>query len=279
MSLSHNSAREHAVSLPDGAVLRVLDDGVGPALLLISGLGGTANFWNPCVPAFATHYRTLRLDQRGIAKSSRGSAACTIDQLAQDCLAVLDACDIKTAIVLGHSTGGCIAQTMALLAPDRIQACVFSATWGKPSRHKKELFSTRREMLFRDPVGYASSSVFMGHDAHWLNNNWSVLENARANAPVTPEAQRIVAERLDALIAFDRSADVHQISVPKLILGARDDLIVPSFFQEELATLFKDADLHLFEQGGHFFPVTRTQLFVPLVLEWLRSSSSRISHA
>jgi pimeloyl-ACP methyl ester carboxylesterase len=279
MSLSHNSAREHAVSLPDGAVLRVLDDGVGPALLLISGLGGTANFWNPCVPAFATHYRTLRLDQRGIAKSSRGSAACTIDQLAQDCLAVLDACDIKTAIVLGHSTGGCIAQTMALLAPDRIQACVFSATWGKPSRHKKELFSTRREMLFRDPVGYASSSVFMGHDAHWLNNNWSVLENARANAPVTPEAHRIVAERLDALIAFDRSADVHQISVPKLILGARDDLIVPSFLQEELATLFKDTDLHLFEQGGHFFPVTRTQLFVPLVLEWLRSSSSRISHA
>jgi pimeloyl-ACP methyl ester carboxylesterase len=279
MSLSHNTAREHAVSLPDGAVLRVLDDGAGPALLLISGLGGTANFWNPCIPAFATHYRTLRLDQRGIAKSSRGSAPCTIDQLALDCLAVLDACDIKTAMIVGHSTGGCIAQTMALLAPDRIQACVFSATWGKPSRHRKELFSTRREMLFRDPVGYACSSVFMGHDAHWLNNNWSVLENARANAPVTPEAQRIVAERLDALIAFDRSADVHQISIPKLILGARDDLIVPSFLQEELATLLKDADLHLFEQGGHFFPVTRTQLFIPLVLEWLRTSSSRISHA
>lgn len=275
----HHPAREHTVSLPDGAILRVLDDGAGPALLLVSGLGGTANFWNPCVPAFAAHYRTLRLDQRGIAKSSRGAALCTIDQLAQDCLAVLDACDVKTAFVVGHSTGGCIAQTMALLAPDRIQACVFSATWGKPSRHKKELFSMRREMLFRDPVGYACSSVFMGHDAHWLNSNWSILENAHANAPVTPEAQRIVAERLDALIAFDRSADVHQITTPKLILGARDDLIVPSFLQEELATLLKDADLHLFEQGGHFFPVTRTQLFVPLVLEWLRNSSSRISHA
>lgn len=279
MSSFHHPAREHAVNVPDGAVLRVLDDGAGPALLLVSGLGGTANFWNPCIPAFAAQYRTLRLDQRGIAKSSRGSAPCTIDQLAQDCLTVLDACDIQTAIVVGHSTGGCIAQTMALLAPDRIQACVFSATWGKPSRHRKELFSTRREMLFRDPVGYACSSVFMGHDAHWLNNHWSVLENARANAPITPEAQRIVAERLDALIAFDRSADVHQISIPKLILGARDDLIVPSFLQEELATLLKDADLHLFEQGGHFFPVTRTQLFVPLVLEWLRTSSSRISHA
>lgn len=134
-------------------------------------------------------------------------------------------------------------------------------------------------MLFRDPVGYACSSVFMGHDAHWLNNNWRVLENARANAPVTPEAQRIVAERLDALIAFDRSTEIHLIAAPKLILGARDDLIVPSFFQEELATLLTNADFHLFEQGGHFFPVTRTHLFLPLLTEWLGTHCSRNPHA
>ena len=266
-----NHSRSHTVALHDNASLNVLDDGTGPTLLLISGLGGTANFWNPCVPALAAHYRVIRLDQRGIAKSSRGTAPCTIDQLAQDCLAVLDHCEVNQAIVVGHSTGGCIAQTMALLAPERIRACIFSATWGKSSRHRQELFSTRREMLFRDPVGYACSSVFMGHDANWLNHNWKVLENARANAPVTPEAQHIISERLDALIAFDRSADVHRITVPKLVVGARDDLIVPSFLQEELVTMLDHADLHLFEHGGHFFPVTRANLFVPLVIEWLRT--------
>lgn len=273
MSSSASPLLEHTVNLPDGAALRVLENGTGPALLLISGLGGTANFWNPCIPAFSTHYRTLRLDQRGIAKSSRGSAPCTIDQLAKDCLSVLDQLNVQETILVGHSTGGCIAQTMALLAPERVRACVFSATWGKPSRHRKELFSTRREMLFRDPVGYACSSVFMGHDANWLNNNWTVLENARANAPVTPEAQRIVAERLDALVAFDRSGEIHRISVPKLILGARDDLIVPSFLQEELETMLRDADLHLFENGGHFFPVTRTNIFTPVVIDWLSTLS------
>ena len=279
MPSSSSPSREHTITLPDGAALRVLEDGTGPALLLVSGLGGTANFWNPCVPAFSTHYRTFRLDQRGIAKSSRGTAPCTIDQLAQDCLSVLDGCGVAQAIVIGHSTGGCIAQTMALLAPERVRACVLSATWGKPSRHRKELFSTRREMLFRDPVGYACSSVFMGHDANWLNNNWGVLENARANAPVTPEAQRIVAERLDALISFDRSAEIQRISVPTLILGARDDSIVPSFLQEELAALLNTADIHLFEHGGHFYPVTRTHLFIPLVTEWLRTHCSRTPHA
>ena len=279
MSCANSPTIDRTVSLPDGAVLRVLEDGSGPALLLISGLGGTANFWNPCVPALAKHFRVIRLDQRGIAKSSRGSASCTIDQLAQDCLDVLDDCKVEHAMVLGHSTGGCITQTMALLAPERVRACILSATWGKPSRHRKELFATRREMLFRDPVGYACSSVFMGHDAHWLNQNWHVLENARANAPITPEAQRVVSERLDALVAFDRSADIHRISVPTLILGALDDLIVPSFLQEELATLLDHPDTHLFDSGGHFFPVTRTQIFIPIVLDWLRTHSTRISHA
>lgn len=277
MSSSASPLLEHTVDLPDGAALRVLENGTGPALLLISGLGGTANFWNPCIPAFSTHYRTLRLDQRGIAKSSRGSAPCTIDQLAKDCLSVLDQLNVQQAILVGHSTGGCIAQTMALLAPARVRACVFSATWGRPSRHRKELFSTRREMLFRDPVGYACSSVFMGHDANWLNNNWTVLENARANAPVTPEAQRIVAERLDALVAFDRSGEIHRISVPKLILGARDDLIVPSFLQEELATMLNNPSIHLLEHGGHFFPVTRTTLFTSHVLKWLNDQSLGMS--
>ena len=268
-----SSTRSRTVALSDGASLNVLDDGTGPALLLISGLGGTANFWNPCVPALAAHYRVIRLDQRGIAKSSRGTAPCTIDQLAQDCLAVLDHCGVAQAIVVGHSTGGCIAQTMALLAPARVRACIFSATWSKPSRHRKELFSMRREMLFKDPVGYACSSVLMGHDANWLNQNWNVLENARANAPVTPEAQHIISERLDALMAFDRSAEVHGITVPKLVVGARDDLIVPSFLQEELATMLNHADLHLLEHGGHFFPVTRTHIFTSKLLTWLAAQS------
>ena len=268
-----SSTRSRTVALSDAACLNVLDDGTGPALLLISGLGGTANFWNPCVPALAAHYRVIRLDQRGIAKSSRGTAPCTIDQLAQDCFSVLDDCGVDQAIIVGHSTGGCIAQTMALLAPARVRACIFSATWGKLNRHKQELFSMRREMLFKDPVGYACSSVFMGHDANWLNNNWSVLEKARANAPLTAEAQHIIAERLDALVAFDRSADVHRITVPKLVLGARDDLIVPSFLQQELATMLKHADLHVFEHGGHFFPVTRTNLFTSNVLTWLSAQT------
>ena len=101
----------------DGAVIRGLDEGAGPVLLCISGLGGTASFWDPCVDGLRRGWRLLRLDQRGIGASTRGEAACSVEQLADDCLALLDFRGIDSCIVTGHSTGGCIAQAMAVAAP------------------------------------------------------------------------------------------------------------------------------------------------------------------
>jgi aminoacrylate hydrolase len=270
---NHSSApRVEQIALPDSALLEAHSEGAGAPVLLISGLGGTAGFWQPCVAALAPHHQVLRLDQRGIGKSSRGEAHCTIDQLADDCLAVLDHFEITTALVVGHSTGGCITQSLALRYPDRVRACVMSGAWGAPSRHRQELFTVRREMLLHNPVAYASSSVFMGYDTAWLNAHWAVLESAVRNAPLTAAAQRIVMERIDALVAYDQSAALSKIKVPRLVLGARDDLIVPAFLQEELHALLPGSDLKLFDYGGHFFPVSRTELFTTTLLEWFRTS-------
>ena len=43
--------QSHKITLPDGACLQVFEQGAGTPLLLISGLGGAAAFWNPCLPA------------------------------------------------------------------------------------------------------------------------------------------------------------------------------------------------------------------------------------
>ena len=51
------SSQTHNVTLPDGACLKVFEQGVGTPLLLISGLGGAAAYWNPCLPALAAAHR------------------------------------------------------------------------------------------------------------------------------------------------------------------------------------------------------------------------------
>jgi len=271
MSVTHSEIKQFSVGLPDGANIAVTTQGAGPALLCISGLGGTASFWNPCQLALASKNQTICLDQRGIARSTRGSAQCTIDQLAQDCLTVLDACEVQTAVVIGHSTGGCIAQTMALTHPERVKALVLSGTWARPNRYMHELFKLRLGLLQSNPTEYASSAVFLSYESAWLNANWSIYESALNGAPLDPPAQNIIQERIHALMQFDRKEQLVNLKMPCLILGARDDLMIPSFLQEELAAAIPLSELQIFNHGGHFFPISRKEGFTHTILKWIET--------
>jgi aminoacrylate hydrolase len=87
-------------------------------------------------------------------------------------------------------------------------------------------------------------------------------------APTTFAQQAVVAERIAAILAFDRAADLHRITVPTLVQGAEDDLIVPSFLNRELPSLIKHAEVQMFPTGGHMYPVTRTDAFVEAVTKF-----------
>jgi len=273
MSVPQDAIKQFSVPLRDGANIAVTTQGNGDALLCISGLGGTASFWNPCFTALASKYQTISLDQRGIAHSTRGSAPCTIDQLAADCFAVLDACSISAAKIIGHSTGGCIAQTMALAQPERVAAIVLSGTWARPNRYMQELFKLRLGLLQSNPLEYASSAAFLSYESTWLNANWSIYESALASAPIEAPAQHIIQERIHALMAFDRKDELKQLKMPCLVLGACDDLMIPSFLQEELAQAIPGSELQIFNHGGHFFPLSRKEGFIHTVLKWLETST------
>ena len=107
--------------------------------------------------------------------------------------------------------------------------------------------------------------AFLGYPADWLNANWPRYEAMLAAAPMTQAQQDVVAERIDAIMAFDRSGEVGAIRLPVLVQGAEDDLIVPAFLQREQARALPSAAVHFFRTGGHFFPVTRPEEFVAVL--------------
>ncbi len=260
------------VKLGDGAGLSVTIEGSGRDLVLVTGLGGTAAFWNPVVPALAAHFRVIRFDQRGIGKSTRGTDSVDIACLARDTLAVLKHVDAQNALLLGHSTGGVILQELALQDASRVAGLILSATWPGHNRYMEELFRARLAVLKAAPQQYAALGAFLGYPPDYLNANWSTYETALKGAPITELQQTIVAERIAALLAFDRSAEVGKIKLPTLIQGAEDDLIVPAYLQRDLAKLLPHAALRLLPNGGHFFPVSRSTAFVDTLLNWAKEN-------
>jgi aminoacrylate hydrolase len=250
--------------MPDGALLKVRIDGAGADIVLVSGLGGTAAFWEPINQALRDRFRIIRFDQRGIGDSTRGTAPCTIDQLAADTLRILEEMDISSTLVVGHSTGGAIVQTLAAKTPERLSGLVLSATWLKPSRYMHELFRLRRMLLEQQPAAYAAIGLFLGYPPQWIDAHWDVFDLAvAARGDIA-----VLSERIEALLAFDASDSVHKIEAPILIVGANDDQVVPCFLQQELAKVFPRANTHTFPSGGHFFPVTEPEAFSRLLAGW-----------
>lgn len=92
--------------------LWVEDEGEGPVVLFATGLSGTASFWGPQMRDFlAAGYRVVRWDQRGTGRSTRWEGRYTIDLMAEDAIAVLDALDIDRCLLVGHSAGGASSST------------------------------------------------------------------------------------------------------------------------------------------------------------------------
>jgi aminoacrylate hydrolase len=91
----------------------------------------------------------------------------------------------------------------------------------------------------------------------WINQNIDVLEEREkatiANFP-TPE---ITASRIDAILAFDRIADLQKIKTPTLIICAKDDFLTSPYYSRELAGAFQAPNSSSW-RGGHCASETNT---------------------
>jgi aminoacrylate hydrolase len=240
------------------------DVGQGHPVLFIPGFGGVGSFWNHQISFFKHRFRVITIDQRGVGASARSRQQYSVDQMTDDVQTVMDAAKITTAILVGHSTGGVIAQTLAVRRPDCVSGMLLSSTWCKPSKYFRRVFEFRRSLLeigasdlfhkagifFRYPPEYAE-----GHDAAFENGGTVDVE--------------ITIERINAILQADLTRVIERINVPTLVVAARDDCLIPKYMSDEVAQRIPDSNYVVLDQGGHFLPETRTDDYNRLLNDFL----------
>ncbi len=99
-----------------------------PPLVLLNSVGTDMTLWDRALPYLTSRYRVLRMDARGHGASDVPSGDFTLDLLASDVLAVMDAAGLPSAAVCGVSLGGMTAMALALNAPQRVTALIPACT-------------------------------------------------------------------------------------------------------------------------------------------------------
>ncbi len=244
--------------------------GTGAPLLLVSGLTGLASFWSPHVGPLAERFRVVVHDHRGAGSSSRPRGGYSIAQMAGDVLRLMDHLELERASLIGHSTGGAIGQTLALDHSERIERLVLSGTWCAADDYFRRFFALRSEILeTMGPESYVRSAALFLYPPAWQAQNAAQLaEEARRVLDRFP-AREIVLDRIAAILRFDRREDLGRLESPTLVIGARDDVVVPPYLCEDLGRLIPGAKTVILPYGGHFFPRVAAEEFRRHVLSFL----------
>ena len=246
--------------------------GSGPPLLLAAGLGGAGTYWAEQIEPLAAHYRVVVYDQRGTGRSSHVRVA-SIDHLAKDTLALLDALGLERVHYVGHSTGAAIGQILAIENRERLASLVLYATVDRSDPFRERMWGLRKAVL--QEIGahaYAKMTSLVLYPPWWIAENDSRLSVEEAVSEKMLSNPDVMASRIDAILAFDRSADLERITTPTLVVCAKDDMMTPSYFSERLAAAIPGARLELLERGGHACSKAFPEIFNRLVIEFAAAS-------
>lgn len=227
--------------------------GSGPPVLGIMGFGLDSRYWAAQVPAIAERNRFITFDNRGSGRSSRIDAT-SIDEMANDAVRLLDHLEIDRAVIFGASMGGAIAQRLILDHPDRVSAAIFAITFARPIEYMRRQTEVARRLIERGGVDefIEATLLFMFSPRFFEMGAEAVDQMMRAfDAPGGPEPMSAAGlqGQIDAVTKHDTLAELHRIEVPTLVIGGKNDIMVPGFASEEIAAAIPGAQLEMFDSG------------------------------
>ena len=104
----------------DGLRIHYLAEGRGPAVILVHGLGGFAEYWRHNFAPLATRATVYALDLPGFGRSAKPRTRYGLGYFTGALSGFMDATGLAHASVVGHSLGGAVAATLALTHPSRV---------------------------------------------------------------------------------------------------------------------------------------------------------------
>ena len=250
-----------------------------PTVILLHGLTASGGLnWFQAFGPLGEHYRVLAIDHRGHGRGLRTRRRFTLAACADDVAALMDVEGIGSAIVVGYSMGGPIAQLLWKRHPDKVDGLVLCATSDRfvPGRREQLVFVTAMgavagttrvgDLVTRVPVGWVQRQVPTGVRSRPQSFRlWARAEMRRHD-------WRMVAEAAGAIGTYDASRWIGTVDVPTAVLVTTQDRAVAPIEQARLAVRIPSATLHKVDDGH---VVCARPLFGPVLVDAVHDVARR----
>jgi pimeloyl-ACP methyl ester carboxylesterase len=269
--------RPQPFDLGDGTT-SVVVMGEGPPLLLLPPLPGYKEAWVGLAWRLARRFRVVTFDLR-----ARFTGPPSWDALLADLARVADALVPGTAVVVGHSLGGALAQRWALARPERVAALVLSSSfprvgstrgqWRKRYVEQSLVLASQRwlpESLAAPLARRLAARGAWVYDRHCDGRILAFVRHGIRSVPLGLARQRV---RL--AFAHDTRAELPRIAVPTLLIVGERETRWALEASDEMARLIPGAERRVSPGVAHLHPVSGAAWLAETIAGWLDRAVSR----
>ena len=236
------------VALSTGITVPYVSVGLGSALpvLLLHAWGESRRSFARLLTALPDSVHAVAMDLRGHGEADKPPSGYSLAALADDVVALMDSMELPSAVVLGSSSGGYVAQQVAVSHPERVSGLVLV---GSPrDLHGRPSFVDHVDAL-TDPVDAAWVRASLTWFPLWQQvPQWYIEDRVQDGVRVPAHVWR---ETLYGLCNAQPPTDAATIASPTLIVWGERDQLLSREEQDKLATAIAGSRLLVYESTGH----------------------------
>jgi 3-oxoadipate enol-lactonase len=211
--------------LGDAAIHYRLDGPAeAPPLVLCNSLGADLHMWDPLVPVLAERHRLLRHDARGHGGSPATPGPYSVELLARDVRALVEALGLGRPHLCGLSLGGMVALWLAADAPGTVASlvlCSTAARMGRPAVYQQRIAQVRAGGV---------AAVVEAVLSTWFTPGFRAghpAELARARDMILSTSVEGYAAASAAVRDADLRAALPRVTAPTLVVSGSADVATP----------------------------------------------------
>ncbi len=241
-----------------------------PVVMLSHSLASSLVMWNPQLESLESKFKVLRFDTRGHGDSDAPEGKYTLEQLAADAVALMDALEIDAVHFVGLSMGGMIGQNLALDHKDRLKSLALCDTAAVMPDEVQPIWQQRiaaaRENGLQDQVDETLERWFT---PEYLSQNPPLVQMIRRQILATPVAGYIGCS--EAIRKLDNLGRLSEINISTLIIVGEEDPGTPVAAAEAMQERIDGSKLVVLPAARHLSNIEQAEGFNTALLKFLEN--------
>jgi pimeloyl-ACP methyl ester carboxylesterase len=246
--------------------------GKGTPLMLVAGLASDSQSWQPVISDLSQHCLVITPDNRGVGRTKPQDIEISIQQIADDCIALIRYLGLSSVNLLGHSMGGFVAMDLAIRYPQCVNKLILAGTSASNSRRNNSLFSDWASCLESEmDAGLWFINIFYWIFSARFFENEAAVNDAVRFAIEYPYPQSVIAfkNQVKAIASYDCTESLSKITSKTMVISGKEDLLFSAEVGAGLAQAIPGAVFSIIDNATHSIHMEQPRAFTDCVLDFL----------